>query len=145
MYVRWALAKKQTQNDSQQQRRSSILDVLGKIESEQSGHNNVILYTAHSKPESKEHWEKLPFHEGNRPKINKQNGNVFFPYIKVKATHKSFKVYFGHMSVGFCRHCNVMASQYSCFFSAALQLRNEHHCSAHDTSSSASSFFRVAS
>ena len=134
MHVCWILAQKIDQTESQQKSQFSIQSLLDKVDFEHAGHGEVVLRTV--QPKQGNDWQKVyPHTKGKGPRMDKVNGNKFFPFIKVKLSTMAFKVYFFCLLLHLFK---VMTSKYPNTASAALQLRNEHYGSTHDTATSTS-------
>ncbi len=96
MHVCWALAQKSQQQGIHYNKRKqyTLYDILDRVEP--SGHacSDAILHPAYSKGTPGTYKWHQAFMEGKGPKISKENGNKFFPYIKVSSSGKMFKVYY---------------------------------------------------
>jgi hypothetical protein len=89
VYVCWALAQKKLDSNQSQY---SIHDLTDHVTSEV--HHEVVLHTAESLRYVGSHGKwYLAFSEGRGPKTDPHNGNIFFPYIEVNSSDKTFKVY----------------------------------------------------
>jgi hypothetical protein len=130
MYVCWVLAQKRESQrpgiHNDKRKKYTLHDILDSVEPAGHAGSDAILHSAYSKGNPGIYKWHTAFTEGKGPKISRENGNKYFPYIKVSSSGKMFKV---KMTLWCVRICCILIlltfPTFPLFWSAPLQLRNE--------------------
>ncbi len=97
MHVCWALAQtRESQRTpgmhTDKRKKYTLNDILDRVDPAGHAGSGAFLHTSYSQGTPGTYKWHQAFMEGKAPKISRENGNKFFPYIKVSSSGKIFKV-----------------------------------------------------